>query len=251
MAAVPASAVITPFANYQAIGTGANLYWKNTGGRNDGSTGTDGSLYTIAANNSRVPGSTLVNFSFLQPSIAPYVTNVTANFTLNASVVNSPATLTGGFLLEQGISGNFSFVTTSAITINSHVFAAGSNLLSGVFTPAAIFGQRGGTSGSFSASTLGGSTITYTSDFLSFTPTISRDFAISMVSIVGVLQTVPTNANPYRALRTFRASTTGSFSSDPAPQVTAVPEPAVWGLMIAGFGLTGVQLRRRKVLPAA
>lgn len=30
----------------------------------------------------------------------------------------------------------------------------------------------------------------------------------------------------------------------------AVPEPASWALMIAGFGLTGVALRRRKALPA-
>lgn len=32
--------------------------------------------------------------------------------------------------------------------------------------------------------------------------------------------------------------------------ITAVPEPAAWALMIAGFGLTGVSLRRRRVLAA-
>lgn len=32
--------------------------------------------------------------------------------------------------------------------------------------------------------------------------------------------------------------------------VRAVPEPAVWGLMILGFGLTGVSLRRRNGLRA-
>ena len=39
---------------------------------------------------------------------------------------------------------------------------------------------------------------------------------------------------------------TGSF--DPASvRIAYVPEPASWALMIAGFGLTGAALRRRKV----
>lgn len=29
------------------------------------------------------------------------------------------------------------------------------------------------------------------------------------------------------------------------PQVTAVPEPAVWGMMVGGFGMAGAALRRR------
>jgi hypothetical protein len=33
--------------------------------------------------------------------------------------------------------------------------------------------------------------------------------------------------------------------------ITAVPEPATWGLMIAGFGLTGATLRRRRMVLAA
>ena len=32
------------------------------------------------------------------------------------------------------------------------------------------------------------------------------------------------------------------------PGVTGVPEPAVWAMMIAGFGLAGVSLRRRRAL---
>ncbi|MET0309029.1 MAG: PEPxxWA-CTERM sorting domain-containing protein [Sphingomonas sp.] len=38
----------------------------------------------------------------------------------------------------------------------------------------------------------------------------------------------------------------GSISFD----VTAVPEPAAWGMMIGGFGLAGMALRRRKPAPA-
>ncbi len=36
-------------------------------------------------------------------------------------------------------------------------------------------------------------------------------------------------------------------SPDPMPPVGAVPEPATWAMMIAGFGLCGGALRRRRV----
>ncbi|MBA3895889.1 MAG: PEPxxWA-CTERM sorting domain-containing protein [Sphingomonadaceae bacterium] len=32
--------------------------------------------------------------------------------------------------------------------------------------------------------------------------------------------------------------------------ITAVPEPASWAMMIAGFGMAGVALRRRRALAA-
>ncbi len=241
--ATPASAVITTFAQYQAIGTKGQTYWKNNG--TNGSNGTGGSIYTTNTPTSTTPGSRLVSFSLLQPSIAPFVTNVNATYTLLASVAATPAQLLSGFLIQPGISGSFSFLSNAPITIGSTTYATGSNLLSGTFTQAAIFGARNGTSGSFSASTTSGSSITYTSDFLSFAPTVDRDFSISLTSITGVLQAVPTGGTPNRALRTFRAFGSGSFSSDPAPVVTAVPEPAVWGLMIVGFGMVGFQARRR------
>ncbi len=34
---------------------------------------------------------------------------------------------------------------------------------------------------------------------------------------------------------------------DPRPVVPGVPEPATWGLMLAGFGMTGIAVRRRKL----
>lgn len=44
------------------------------------------------------------------------------------------------------------------------------------------------------------------------------------------------------------SQTNGSFAYDAA---SAVPEPATWGLMIAGFGLIGTAMRRRRVAVAA
>jgi hypothetical protein len=239
----PAAAAVTTFAQYSTVGLGANIMWKNNG--TTSVNGTGGSIYTISSAASNVPGSHLTSFSFLQPSISPFVTNVPAAFTLNATVLASPTLLAGTFLIQQGISGTFSFKTTTALVVGVTTFAAGSNLLSGSFNQAAIVGARLSTSGSVSSATTSGATITYTSDFLSFVPTVDRDFAISLTSIASALQATPTNTNPTKALRTFKAVSTGSFSTDPAPLVTAVPEPAAWTLMIVGFGMVGLQTRRR------
>lgn len=247
--ATPAAAVVTTFAQYTAIGSGANLRWQNSSGT---SNGTGGSLYTTATSTANSPGSRLVSFSFLQPQLAAVATNVNAIFTLNASVPNgNKADLFGSFLLQDPLAGSFSFISTTAITINNKTYGAGSNLLTGTFTNAAIAGQRRGTSGSVGASTSGGSTITYTSDFLDFSETVSRDFSLALTSIASPLQAVPTSGTPTRALRTFRALSTGSFSSDPAPIITAVPEPATWGLMVLGFGMVGFAARRRSTPVAA
>ncbi|MDE2619485.1 MAG: PEPxxWA-CTERM sorting domain-containing protein, partial [Sphingomonadales bacterium] len=37
---------------------------------------------------------------------------------------------------------------------------------------------------------------------------------------------------------------------DSPTQTAAVPEPATWALMMAGFGLVGAALRRRKAIAA-
>lgn len=75
------------------------------------------------------------------------------------------------------------------------------------------------------------------------------------------LSAVPANAaNPLPAYFVSRSS--GGWSSVPgvnfgvrinadAPAAPAVPEPASWSLMIAGFGLLGGALRRRGRLAAA
>ena len=244
--ATPAAAVVTTFASYNPIGSTANLYWKNNGTGSVATNGTGGSFYTIATSSATTPGSRNVRFSFLQAGISPFVTDVVAGFSLFATVVAHPATLSGTQLSQDFIYGTFSFVSTTPITVGATTYAAGSNLLSAVFTLGTINGRTAGTSGSFSGSTTGGSVITYTSDFLNFTPTIDRDFAIGLTSITSSLSRATG-----KALRTFKANSTGSFSSDPAPLINAVPEPATWAMLVAGFGMVGVAARRRKSVVAA
>ncbi len=250
----PAAAVVQTFASFNASSSG-NVFWLNngTGGnaRNYINNGTGGTISTTnSAINVRpslaVPGGVGVTFSFLN-SLSTFVTNVPAIFTLNATVLNSPATTMLGFEIQQNIAGSFSFISTTAITKGTTIYAAGSNLLSGTFNQTSIFGQQFSTSGSLSGSTTSGSTITYTSDFLDFTNTSDRDLSLSLTSIVSLVANVNrglSNATG-KALGSFRATATGSFSSDPAPRVVGVPEPQTWAMLVLGFGLVGVSVRRR------
>lgn len=45
-------------------------------------------------------------------------------------------------------------------------------------------------------------------------------------------------------------SNSGDNTEHVTATITAVPEPAAWAMMIAGFGLTGAALRRRRLAPA-
>lgn len=248
-AAMPASATVT-FADYQPTDTSNNIRWQNTVANG---TGSGGSIYTIAPN-STTPGSVQIKFSFLLPGLDA-VSGVIANFTLLATAVNAPVLTDGSFFYQPSIAGHFSIISTSAINVGGHIYASGSNLLSATFTDSGVFGGVGSTSGELD-STGDGSTITYTSDFLNFAPTVDRDFALSLASIAAKLTAVnpidvdtgnPVHAGAATALRTFSGSSSGNFSSDPAPLVIfPVPEAATWAMFIGGFGLIGASLRRRR-----
>jgi hypothetical protein len=120
-------------------------------------------------------------------------------------------------------------------------------LLSGTFSSASILG--GTTSGSSFASGVFGTTITFTSDFLSFAPGSTLDRSTTFTSITPNLFTA-TNG----ALRSFRTVTGGTYSASPTPFALATdptPEPATWAMLIAGFSLVGVSMRRRNRTVAA
>lgn len=243
LVAAPAAAVVTTFASFSPLAGGANVRWVNAASNGNAQ------FYTTATASGNVAAGRNVSFSFLQPSIAPFVTGVTARFTLQGSVTNTPAVVSGTTITQTSVTGSFSFVTTAPITIGGTTYAVGSNLLSGTFNQGQVSGRRNGTSGGFSASTPS-STIVYSSDFLTFVPGSDYDFAISLTSITPALNALPTNAAPTRALRTFRAVAGGTFSADPAP-IPNVPEPAVWAQLIAGFAMIGLAARRRKAVAAA
>jgi hypothetical protein len=236
-AGTAAQAVITTFAGYSQIGNNS-VRWINNGTGNPliASNGTGGSLVSNTAQ---------VNFYFLNVPVLPALGNILANWTLSATVVNSPASATvipgNPLYLNQSITNaTFSFTNVNAFTVGSTTYAAGSNLLSGTFS-----GNLGGftraSAGGIAASTSQGDPVTFTSDVVTFAPGSEYDLAINLTSIANTLAR-STVGGP-KALRSFRASSSGTFSSDPAP--VGVPEPEMWGLMIVGFGLVGVQMRRR------
>lgn len=242
----PAGAVVTTFATFSDPTSVNDFRFVNSGNAN--SRTTDATLYSTASGTSPTKGATLVKFSFLQPQLSNYVTNVDAKFLYSATIPRgTPALDVFGDLAQLGISGSFSFMSTHAITVTgpdfvTHTYAAGSDLLSGVFTDSALLGL--GSTASIGASTMNSSVVTFASDFLDFSNTSERDIGLTLKGITPTLS-IHNGAN--KALSSFRANVSGQFSSDPAPSINdlAVPEPGAWVLMVAGFGLVGASLRHR------
>jgi hypothetical protein len=241
-AAAPASAVVTTFASFGPGPGGANVRFVNAGSNSNAV------FYTTATSSGTTQAARRVSFTFLQSAFNA-IGAVNANWTLGGTVINTIATINGVNIQQSNIAGSFSFISTSAITLGSTTYAAGSNLLSGTFTNASIQGVRNSSAAGFTGATPI-SSISYTSDFLTFVPGSSYDFAMSLSQIAPTLNALPTNLTPSRALRTFRAVAGGQFSSDPAP-IPNVPEPAIWLQLITGFGLVGLAARRRMAEVAA
>jgi hypothetical protein len=239
VAAVPANAAVETFASYTQTNSGNSLRWIRAGSGGTLCTAVNGGCTGVA-----VDFNYLVDeLNFLPALSATFTASFTAPSGNPATTVVVPGA--GTFLIQGGLTGGFSFIYNGAdFTIGTTTFSSGANLLSGTVSPAVIAGVDGATSAGVSASSTGGSTITYTSDILGFLPNSNYDFALSLTQISQPLN----QATAAAALRNFRAASTGSFSSDPAPIVPAlpVPESATWALMLLGFGAIGGTLRSRR-----
>lgn len=124
-----------------------------------------------------------------------------------------------------------------------------SNLLTVTIQPSGLRGPSlQGDNGGNAASFQGGSTnfsVVFESDFLDFSQTILRDYALSFTGINPMLSLG--TANDTQFLSSFTADGTGTFDSDPPPKVVfAVAEPG--SMVLMAFGLVGSVTVRRKVV---
>jgi hypothetical protein len=226
--AAPASATMTDFAYYQPVGTASNIKFAST------------NQFGTAKNNGAFAGVT-VKFGFLSPYLVD-LGGINATFTLLSKTSDTVHTLSTT-RYESSLQGSFSFISTQAFTTSFGVhYGVGTNLLSGTFSKAVLAGTLNGTTASFSDSSGAGGAITYTSDVLDFDQTTARDLSLTFVSMSPKLTVGATN----HLFSAFKGSSNGEFSSDDAPMVVGVPEPASWTLALAGFGLIGFALRRRR-----
>jgi hypothetical protein len=261
--AAPANAV--SFANFVTLSGASNIYWQNsilTGSPNGATynSGKSGTINTVSAPGNTTAGLTKVKFNFLIGGLPQLVD---ADFSFFGSVTNTPAYTAGicppsgpapaCFLIQDGLSGTFAFtakaVSGGSQTIGAYTIPDGTVLLAATnYTGSIITGVKGGRSASLTGSDPAGGPISFFSDAmfgLDFTNTNIRDFSITLGSIANPAgnPNVGYNAKAGAALSNFYASANGTFGSEPSP---SVPEPATWALFIAGFGMVGFQVRRRR-----
>lgn len=193
---------------------------QNTGERNftfDGTT-----LSSLSSSSLRVV--------LFDPDNASNSIAVDGRLTFNATAGGSAGVM-DGIIVQPFSGGTFSLTADSPFTFLGQT---GTNVLTGSFTGGALTAVRGGSSSTFQVSIPADSIFGTTTDFFDFTGFRLDDFALSMSSAT------PRITVSGGTVSSFTANGTGTFAGG------VVPEPATWAMMIVGFGLVGVSLRRRE-----
>lgn len=220
--AKPAAAQTTTFAQYLQKNNGNPYSYVNSG--------------VTSGPNSTFSASLPVYFLYQVPN--GYGSNGLIDATLSfTSTVSAPATLIGSDY-KQGFK-TLSLVFTATTPNNGF-----SNLLT-VTSTTALFNGSGG-SASLNASTPADNVV-FSSDFLNFSNTTVRNFALTFSSI-----TPPLSLDLNGYLRSFTAAGNGTFASNPPPtsNVPMIPEAGTLPLSAAAgsvslLGLLASRRRRR------
>jgi hypothetical protein len=231
-----ASAHAVTFAEFGAVNDSSNLSWTQSASL------TSGALATTGAG-----ASANTTFSFLTPALAT-LANLPALFTLSATApADDPAGSALGLTVQQDLTGSFSFIYDGAtpLTVGTHVYTSGANLLSGTFSGAELVGAAGSAAAGLPQSaTLLSGLVDYSSDFTGIAATGAKGFSIALTSVLPYF-----GATSGQALSAFTSVATGSFASDVASTGGGggpAPEPATWAMMLVGLGGVGVAARGQK-----
>jgi len=221
LAAAPASA-ITTFADFSPASNAPNIMYV---GADDGS----GTLSSIDQ---------LVHFAFLNPDGS--VSGTTFDAMMNLTATTGAATLAGGgsLALLPITDGTLTFTSATPVTWGGHT---GTHLLTVDFSGGFLTAILGGSTASYGTSTPP-FTVSFTSDFLDFSTSTTRDLALAIDAIN------PSVGFAFGGGRLNLGTMSGNFGSDATagnPQ-GVVPEPTSWALMFAGFGLVGSALRSQR-----
>ncbi len=196
-------------------------------------------------------GSTSVLFSFLNNSLAPFVTNKAAYFKLSATSTQAAAsTVIPGFgtiLTQPLLTGTFSFVSATDFSVRGTMIHVGDVFLSGSFSGSSIAALLNASTASIQASSAAAG------QMVSFNDSIFLNFHNPLIPItetdatfgIDAIATHVSKQYDKSSLRSFNGALSTQFASDPAPTVLLVPEPQIWGMFVLGFGLVGIQTRRR------
>jgi hypothetical protein len=212
----------TNFASFTSL-PGGTIVWENGLGYGGGPA--DGAFYTVPTPGPQTPSlvaAVPVSFTWA----AAGLNNAPAVFLLRAFATNTPAVLGGPptFTANQpGIAGDF------------YIQGPGNqNWLNGFFANGTIITNIGATSSFFLVNTSPGGLLLNSGTF----PGLLPAGAFLTITKTGI-PAPGIQAVPGQTLSTFDPAFSGAFGT--------VPEPASWAMLIAGFGLVGAVLRRRRV----
>ncbi|HLK56121.1 MAG TPA: hypothetical protein VKU00_06140 [Chthonomonadaceae bacterium] len=157
--------------------------------------------------------------------------NIDATMSFDATVSNKPVTV-GSFFEEKFVNVHMVFTADTPVSgLTNLLTVDGSSEFH-------FFGK--GNSASTNADTASGDTVNFSSDFLIFTNTTERDYALSFSSLTPALSL---DINGW--LNSFTASGTGTFASAPPPFYT--PDGTSLSLLSGGLlPLAGFALYRRR-----
>jgi MYXO-CTERM domain-containing protein len=171
-----------------------------------------------------------------------------ATMTMTASTTAPVVTGFGGTVGSQLFDGKGELQNIIQFTRNTPAAEGNgtrTNLLTVTFT-AQLTGMLGGETASLTADTLTGYSISYSSDFLSFSPNLQANFNIALTSWQMLFALASSTAlsvdDATQNFSTGTAAGAGSFAGVPS---VSIPEPSSLLLALLGLGLLGLVGRRR------